>query len=109
MTAPVKMEVASVDIWLMLLSTIRYSMGRTSYIVGTCESLLTTYGQAFTASQLRQIDEEINQYLRETCGMPRDIIATWERIANRALIMEQAALALSAVQPIRKKKKVGFK
>ncbi len=52
------------DIWVMLLSTIRYSMGRMSYMPSYCVDLYHSYKKALTKEQRLQIAEEINQELK---------------------------------------------
>jgi hypothetical protein len=53
------------DLWMMVLSTVRYSMGRRSYIVGwCCDDLLKHYCEYLLDHQIVQIADEIERELR---------------------------------------------
>jgi hypothetical protein len=70
--------VAEQDMWVMLLSTIRYAMGRSSYITGLSCDLVKTYEKYLRKEQLEQIRREILEELRRheeagaTLGMQMD-------------------------------------
>lgn len=51
------------DMWILLLSTVRYSMGRQTYMSSLAWELVDTYNQALTDDQLRQIIVEIQDAL----------------------------------------------
>lgn len=93
-----EVKVAPLDMWTLLLSTIRYSMGRSSYITDTAPKLVIQYASALRASQLeqiaREIEEEIAVYEKNgrTLGMQMDHDG-WIRSAARIrLLAEKAAL-----------------
>lgn len=54
-------EVSAVDAWEMLLSTIRYSMGRQTYMSGYSVDLYERYRDALTPKQKRQIRDEVQR------------------------------------------------
>ena len=70
------------DLWLMLLSMVRYSLGRRSYIVSSCCECLDKYGDSLLPAQKgqirREICEELSRYelLGLTCGDECDHM-TW--------------------------------
>ena len=61
---PKDVRVPPEDMWVLLLSTVRYSLGRKSYIVGVCEDFLTKYGPCLTPYQRRQTADEIRHELQ---------------------------------------------
>lgn len=82
------MDVKTEDIWVMLLSTIRYSMGRRSYIVGLCGALYDRYQDALTVQQRAQIaieiekELELSEKLGKTLGDRMDH-GTWKEMAQK--------------------------
>lgn len=80
-------EVTPDDMWLLLLSTIRYSLGRSSYIVSTCRILYDNYKAYLTIEQRRQIAREVDAELRRcedrwtTLGMEVDH-RTWRQLVT---------------------------
>jgi len=66
------------DLWIMLLSTIRYSMGRMTYMSSLAPELVVRHAAALTCQQLRQVIEEIDGELKraernvDTLGMSCD-------------------------------------
>lgn len=52
------------DFWLMLLSTVRYAMGRRSYIVGTACDMVLQYRHSLRPEQIEQIAREVDAELR---------------------------------------------
>lgn len=55
----VVMEVSDQDIWIMLLSTVRYAMGRKSYMPALTISLFHKYRSALTKNQQDQLVREV--------------------------------------------------
>jgi hypothetical protein len=53
------MEIAPEDLWVMFLSTIRYSMGRRTYMSGYCEMMYKSYSKYLNKEQKVQIAHEI--------------------------------------------------
>lgn len=51
------------DMWILLLSTVRYSMGRQTYMSSLAWELVDTYNLALTDDQLRQVITEIQDEL----------------------------------------------
>ncbi len=72
------MEVNAADLWTLLLSTIRYSLGRQTYMVQYSTELFERYGEALTVMQRLQIAREILQEVErcerqgKTCGSEGD-------------------------------------
>lgn len=54
-------QVEDTDFWIMLLSTVRYSFGRSSYIVSECLELIEKY--KLEESQRTQLHREISDEL----------------------------------------------
>ena len=65
-----KTTVTNQDLWVMLLSTIRYSLGRSTYMPDYCISLYEDYGKFLSQHQRKQILDEIKQAveLAESCN-----------------------------------------
>lgn len=55
------MNVDNNDIWTMLLSTVRYSMGRQTGMVSRSQELVFAYIDALSLEQIRQIRDEVRQ------------------------------------------------
>ncbi len=53
-------QVSPGDFWVMLLSTIRYSLGRSTYMTGVAVELATTHAVHLSDHQLAQITREID-------------------------------------------------
>lgn len=53
------------DLWTMLISTIRYSMGRMTYMPGYCVDLYQSYKSALTVNQIYQIRDEVFRETRD--------------------------------------------
>lgn len=53
--------VSGEDMWTFLLCSIRYAMGRRSYITGLIADLYRTYREALTPEQRRQIAREVRR------------------------------------------------
>jgi len=63
-----KLAVAAVDLWVLLISTVRYSMGRRTYMTSLAWELVQTYNQALTDPQLEQVIDEIEKELAIEAG-----------------------------------------
>ena len=63
-------EVSKSDMWIMLMSTIRYSIGRRTYMPGLAGELVIKYENYLSMEQLKQIEREIREEIRmaERCG-----------------------------------------
>lgn len=66
-------EISNADLWTMLLSTIRYSMGRMTYMPSLCRGMLKRYGRNLKYEQLRQIQKEIMEELRQAIAANRTL------------------------------------
>ncbi len=66
------MEVKDDDLGLMLACTVRYAMGRRSYIVGTAADFVRTYQAALRKDQIAQLGREVREKLAwyESDGHP---------------------------------------
>lgn len=79
-------EVNDAHLWFMLLSTVRYSLHRTSYAPSYAFELMQTYRSALTDEQAGQIRQEIEAELRiadrngKTVGHACDH-ETWRKLA----------------------------
>jgi len=60
---PEAITITKDQLWLMLLSTIRYSMGRRTYITAICKDLVYRFIQYLEPWQQKQIAEEIQKEL----------------------------------------------
>ena len=56
-----RIEIASDDFWTMFLSTIRYSMGRRTYISSECLDLCRLYGSFLSKEQKNQVKDEVQK------------------------------------------------
>ena len=78
------MSVAVTDLWVLLISTVRYSMGRSTYMSSLAWELTVAYNKALTDQQLQQTIEEIEKELeieknrKGHMGMACDV-TSWER------------------------------
>lgn len=85
-TNPQNPKLENSDLWVMLMSTIRYSMGRMTYMSSLCPELYRRYGGMLTDAQREQIAEEIERALElaegagVTLGMRMDHDA-WKAFA----------------------------
>lgn len=61
--AALGVHVSELDLWTMLLSTIRYSMGRMTYLPSTCHVLVARYRAHLAPHQLDQIRRELEAEL----------------------------------------------
>lgn len=79
------MQVTPQDLWVLLLSTIRYSFGRQTYMTSLAWELVVQYHEAMSSGQLRQICREImneaRMYRRAGKRLPDE--STWVRGAMR--------------------------
>lgn len=57
------MDVADIDVAWLLISTVRYSLGRMSSAPSLTAELATRYKAALTANQRHQVAEEIHSHL----------------------------------------------
>ena len=57
--------VSSADLWIMILSTIRYSMGRRTYMPDVCYEIYCRYKDSLTPFQKNQIAEEVRDELQK--------------------------------------------
>lgn len=86
-------EVADGDIWPLLLCTIRYAMGRSSYIVGDACDYYRRYRARLTAYQRKQIGREIaeaialEERLGRVLGHDMDH-REWKRLADEIAAQE---------------------
>lgn len=76
------------DLWVLLLCSLRYAMGRASYVTGEVANLVWRYRNHLTQPQRAQIAGEIRTAVREAhngggfLGMKMDE-AEWVRLADR--------------------------
>lgn len=57
-------RVGTADLWVMLLSTIRYSMGRSTYMPSYCAELYERFKKFLETHHRHQIAREIEEELR---------------------------------------------
>ena len=78
-----KIYIDKQDLWVMLLSTIRYSMGRMSYMPSYACDLVLKYKKHLDTEQIEQIYKEVEQEVKiyenaeKTLGMECDH-RTWK-------------------------------
>lgn len=77
-------EVTYDDFWTMLLSTIRYSMGRQTYMPSVCIDMCKAYGNYLAPQQQAQIVKEIKREVELYEGMKKTLGAdcdhrTWKQ------------------------------
>ena len=87
------MEVKNIDLWIFIISTIRYSMGRRTYMSELAPELMMRYKDALTPEQIKQIGEEIESELKINSSNPGYLgddcdIDSWDR-ARRWCLEEQ--------------------
>jgi hypothetical protein len=81
-------EVPLEDLWVMLLSTIRYSMGRATYMPTLCAEMYARYRGCLSRDMrlqvMREIEEELEMRTRvgKTLGWPEDH-KVWSDLAAR--------------------------
>jgi hypothetical protein len=61
------------DLWVMLLSTVRYTLGRRSYATAQCRDLVLAYGGGLLPPQRDQIRHEIQDALLEAAKQGRTL------------------------------------
>lgn len=64
-------EVQNEDLWFMLLSTIRYSLGRTSYAPSYAMELTLRYRNELEPEQVKQLCDEVRDWLRRNARIRR--------------------------------------
>jgi hypothetical protein len=64
MTTPKNLTVANNDLWILLLSCIRYSVGCRTYMTSLAPELVQKYSEALTDAQIAQMAEEIKEVIR---------------------------------------------
>jgi hypothetical protein len=57
--------ISDLNFWMMILSTLRYAMGRRSYITSLVPELVIQYQDVLEVQQLRQIQQEVVEELRK--------------------------------------------
>ena len=60
----VQIQIEATDLWVLLSSTIRYSMGRQGYMPSYCAEIYHKYKDFLSIGQRRQIAEEIFEQIR---------------------------------------------
>ena len=82
------------DLWIMLLSTVRYSMGRMTYMTTLAGELVIKYEKYLKKGDLRQIAREIEEELLRcsessgTLGMEMDD-RVWRDSASKIRELEE--------------------
>jgi hypothetical protein len=83
------------DLWPFMLFSLRYIMGRSSYVVGSWAEWIDRYGHHLRDDQLEQLEREIREALRfaefdgRTLGDSTDH-RTWQRTATSIALMRRA-------------------
>ncbi len=78
------------DVWILLLSAVRYALGRATYIVGETCGLVARYAPRLTPAQHRQLIAEVEQALHfqerrgDTLGMEMDH-RRWQQLVTEQL------------------------
>lgn len=79
------MNVVSRDLLTLLLSTLRYSLGRMTYVVDDCDRCIRLYGSVLTSEGKRLLVEELRDtldaYDAGKRGLGQDIdVHTWRSL-----------------------------
>ena len=81
-------QVSPQDMWVLLGSTVRYSLGRTTYMSGLAGELVLQYQSYLTTFQLSQISSEVLDTVKrhrstgKGCGADMDLKA-WEKFLDK--------------------------
>lgn len=75
------------DLWTLILCTVRYAMGRQTYIVGLAADMVRRYGASLDQRQVAQIAREIRDALAFEERLGRQLGADmdhreWQRLAD---------------------------
>jgi ATP-dependent Lon protease len=70
------MKVENKDMWVLLLSTVRYSMGRMTYMSSLAPELVFRYKEYLLKEQLQQIKEEVEKEIECHDALKKDNIQT---------------------------------
>lgn len=81
-------RVSKRDLWLMMLCTVRYAMGRQSYVVGEACDLVRTHRHWLAPEQVVQIAREIREELEYAARCGRTVGGTIDDAAWRRLLGE---------------------
>lgn len=65
MTQPEEVPVLKEDLWPMVMSTVRYMMGRRSGSTGWALDIIVRYSKHLTTQQINQIYAEVDEELRK--------------------------------------------
>ena len=65
------------DMWIMLMSTVRYAMGRRTYMTGLAPELVLKYKGYLIDSQVEQIRDEVLRELNIHRNMEKDGVHGW--------------------------------
>jgi len=66
-------EIAPIDMWVMLSSTVRYSMGRRTYMSSLAGELVLRHQEYLSTQQLNQIIDEIEKELLFQASMGKKL------------------------------------
>jgi hypothetical protein len=78
------MDVSPDDMWTLLLSTVRYSLGRSTYMTAYSVGMVVKYEACLETYQLRQISKEIRDEIEqyEAAGRRIPDYSTWRQGAQ---------------------------
>lgn len=67
--------------WMLIITLVRYSLGRQTYITNWCANIVIRNWDALTDTQRDQIKREISEY-KKSFGFSTIDEPEWERILN---------------------------
>lgn len=85
-----KLDLDMETLWVMLLSTIRYSIGRYTYMPSVCLEYIKEHGKHLEKFQLLQIESEILRELEREESIPYRGI--WHDVANKCAYLAKGKL-----------------
>lgn len=68
--------------WIMLLCTVRYAMGSSSYVVGEAVGAVRDLWPSIRAEQRVQLRREVFEWVKSTEGKLAPLRGDWDRLAK---------------------------
>ena len=85
-------QIGSEDLWTLLLCSLRYSLGRQSYMPSLYQDIALSHAGRLTADQCHQLAQETEEFLKRRSDVDlygfQDIRDSWDAFARR---MREAA------------------
>lgn len=73
------------DLWVLLVSTVRYALGRQSYMPSLARDLVLKYRNNLTSKEIYQISSEISTFIdmREKVKIPVPEVEVWNDLIRK--------------------------